>query len=127
MPGENMLQWGVAVAARLGILDTLLAAGGHPAPCWRMYVGGQLVSGRDFRTMTPHGQGALNIHHPDLAGSAARTRGVAGRTWSSSMPRLGAIRPKAGASRVAGTCGRGAVGSTAPPIRMTRTAASSST
>src|SRR5882757_6028363 len=42
--GENMLPWGVAVARRLGIVDSLLASGGHQSPNWITYMGGHPVS-----------------------------------------------------------------------------------
>jgi menaquinone-9 beta-reductase len=32
--GENMLPWGVAAAHRLGLVDYLLANGGHQPPYW---------------------------------------------------------------------------------------------
>jgi len=39
--GENMLPWGVDFARRLGVLDDLVAAGGHLAPGFTFYVMGQ--------------------------------------------------------------------------------------
>jgi 2-polyprenyl-6-methoxyphenol hydroxylase-like FAD-dependent oxidoreductase len=64
--GENMLPWGVAAAKRIGIYETLIAAGGHAAPNWFTYVMGQVVSTRDLPSTTPNGDAMLNIYHPDL-------------------------------------------------------------
>jgi 2-polyprenyl-6-methoxyphenol hydroxylase-like FAD-dependent oxidoreductase len=36
--GENMLPWGVAAARRLGLVDCLLASGGHQPPYWITYM-----------------------------------------------------------------------------------------
>ena len=38
--GENMLPWGVATARRLGVLDDLVAAGGHATPFFNLYAMG---------------------------------------------------------------------------------------
>jgi 2-polyprenyl-6-methoxyphenol hydroxylase-like FAD-dependent oxidoreductase len=46
--GENMLPWGVAVARRLGLVECLLAAGGHRSPYWVIYIGGNPISNRDL-------------------------------------------------------------------------------
>jgi 2-polyprenyl-6-methoxyphenol hydroxylase-like FAD-dependent oxidoreductase len=64
--GENMLPWGVAAARRLGILDDLVAAGGHQPPWFNQYSAGNLVSRREFPATTPGGESSLNIYHPDL-------------------------------------------------------------
>lgn len=64
--GENMLPWGVAVARRLGLVDCLLAAGGHQPQYWIIYMGGNPVSNRDLRATTPHGETSLNIYHPSM-------------------------------------------------------------
>ena len=64
--GENMLPWGVAAAKRLGLYDTILAAGGHPAPTWCTYVMGQPTPPRDLPATTPTGDAMLNIYHPDM-------------------------------------------------------------
>src|SRR5690349_23571313 len=63
--GENMLTWGVAAAKRMGLYDTLIAAGGHPAPYWCQYVMGSPIPTRDLLTTTPGGDAMLNIYHPD--------------------------------------------------------------
>jgi 2-polyprenyl-6-methoxyphenol hydroxylase-like FAD-dependent oxidoreductase len=64
--GENMLPWGVAAARRLGIYDDLIAAGGHPAPNWMVYMMGAPAPPRDLRATTPGGDSMLNMYHPDL-------------------------------------------------------------
>ena len=64
--GENMLPWGVAAARRLGLVDDLLAAGGHQPPSWVTYMFGNPVASRDLRVTTPHGEASLNIYHPSM-------------------------------------------------------------
>lgn len=64
--GENMLPWGVAAAKRIGLYDTLIAAGGHDAPTWCTYAFGQPTPPRDLRATTPTGDAMLNIYHPDM-------------------------------------------------------------
>src|SRR5689334_2461745 len=64
--GENMLAWGVAAAKRIGIYDTVVAAGGHRAPNWCMHVMGSPLPTRDLPSTTPTGDAMLNIYHPDL-------------------------------------------------------------
>jgi 2-polyprenyl-6-methoxyphenol hydroxylase-like FAD-dependent oxidoreductase len=64
--GENMLPWGVAAARRLGLMDFLLASGGHQPPYWITYMGGNPVANRDLHATTPHGEAALNIYHPNM-------------------------------------------------------------
>jgi menaquinone-9 beta-reductase len=64
--GENMLPWGVAVARRLGLVDDLLAAGGHQPRFWNTYFMGNPVEHRDLRATTSHGETALNIYHPGM-------------------------------------------------------------
>src|SRR5882762_1917950 len=64
--GENMLPWGVAVARRLGILEDLVAAGGHLTQFWKTYMFGNLVENRNLPQTTPHGESSLNIYHPKM-------------------------------------------------------------
>src|SRR5215510_10682863 len=64
--GENMLPWGVAAARRLGVLDDLLAAGGHPAPFFNIYFMGTQTEHRPLPLTTPTGEASLNMYHPDL-------------------------------------------------------------
>jgi 2-polyprenyl-6-methoxyphenol hydroxylase-like FAD-dependent oxidoreductase len=64
--GENMLPWGVAAARRLGLVDYLLASGGHQPPYWVTYMGSSPVSRRDLHATTPHGEVSLNIYHPSM-------------------------------------------------------------
>jgi len=64
--GENMLPWGVDIAKRLGVLDDVVAAGGHLAPGFTIYVMGQKDECRPLPQTTPHGQPGLNMYHPDL-------------------------------------------------------------
>lgn len=64
--GENMLPWGVATARKLGLLDDLVAAGGHVAPFFNMYAMGTQTDHRPFPQTTPSGEASLNMFHPDL-------------------------------------------------------------
>lgn len=64
--GENMLPWGVAAAQRLGLIDDLVAAGGHRAPFFNIYVMGAQTEHRPFPTTTPAAEASLNMYHPDL-------------------------------------------------------------
>jgi 2-polyprenyl-6-methoxyphenol hydroxylase-like FAD-dependent oxidoreductase len=64
--GENILPWGVASARRLGVLDDLLAAGGHMVPFFNVYFMGMQTEHRPFPATTPTGEASLNIYHPDL-------------------------------------------------------------
>jgi 2-polyprenyl-6-methoxyphenol hydroxylase-like FAD-dependent oxidoreductase len=64
--GENMVPWGVAAARRLGILDHLLAAGGHRPRNWITYMFGDPVNRRDLAQTTPHGEVSLNMYHPSM-------------------------------------------------------------
>src|SRR5262245_34627257 len=64
--GENMLPWGVAAARRLGVLDPLLAHGGHRVPYFSMYVMGQRTEHRPLEQTTPGGDTSVNMYHPDL-------------------------------------------------------------
>ena len=64
--GENMLPWGVAAARRLGVLDDLVAAGGHQVPFFNVYFMGAQTEHRPFPTTTPAGEASLNMYHPDL-------------------------------------------------------------
>lgn len=64
--GENMLPWGVAAARRLGVLDDLVAAGGHKAPFFNIYAMGMQTEHRPLPQTTPEGDACLNMYHPDL-------------------------------------------------------------
>jgi 2-polyprenyl-6-methoxyphenol hydroxylase-like FAD-dependent oxidoreductase len=64
--GENMLPWGVAAARQLGLVDCLLAVGGHRPPYWITYMGGNPIASRDLHATTPHGEVSLNIYHPSM-------------------------------------------------------------
>lgn len=76
--GENMLAWGVAAAKRLGLYDTLVAAGGHPAPNWRQYAMGEPAPIRDLPSTTPGGDAMLNIFHPDMQEAVIARAAAAG-------------------------------------------------
>src|SRR5689334_14043977 len=60
--GENMLPWGVAAARRLGVVDDLVAAGGHQAPFFNVYVMGTQTEHRPFPMTTPSGEASLNMY-----------------------------------------------------------------
>jgi 2-polyprenyl-6-methoxyphenol hydroxylase-like FAD-dependent oxidoreductase len=64
--GENMLPWGVAAARRLGVVNDLLAAGGHQVPFFNVYFMGMQTEHRPFPMTTPTGEASLNMYHPDL-------------------------------------------------------------
>src|SRR5512143_2251438 len=64
--GENMLPWGVATARRLGVIDDLVAAGGHMVPFFNMYAMGTQTEHRPLPETTPSREGCLNMYHPDL-------------------------------------------------------------
>jgi 2-polyprenyl-6-methoxyphenol hydroxylase-like FAD-dependent oxidoreductase len=64
--GENMLPWGVAAARRLGVVDDLLAAGGHQAPFFNVYFMGAQTDHRPLPMTTPSGEASINMYHPDL-------------------------------------------------------------
>jgi len=64
--GENMLPWGVAAARRLGVVNDLLAAGGHQVPFFNVYFMGTQTEHRPFPMTTPTGEASLNMYHPDL-------------------------------------------------------------
>src|SRR5690242_9990418 len=64
--GENMLPWGVAAARRLGLVETLLEAGGHRVPYFNMYAMGTQTEHRPLPETTPTREASLNIYHPDL-------------------------------------------------------------
>src|SRR3989442_327385 len=70
--GENMLPWGVDVAPRVGLLEPLLAAGGHRATFFNIYVMGQQTEARPFPQTTPHGMPSVSIYHPDMQEAVLR-------------------------------------------------------
>jgi 2-polyprenyl-6-methoxyphenol hydroxylase-like FAD-dependent oxidoreductase len=89
--GENMLPWGVAAARRLGVVNDLVAAGGHQVPFFNVYFMGTHTEHRPFPKTTPTGEASLNMYHPDLqetllAGSANAgadvVRGVAVQSFA---------------------------------------------
>ena len=51
-----MLPWGVAAARRLGVVDDLLAAGGHQVPFFNVYFMGTQTEHRPFPMTTPTGK-----------------------------------------------------------------------
>src|SRR4051794_15125207 len=76
--GENMLPWGVAAARQLGVLETLLGAGAQPTRYWNTYMSGNQVARRDLHETTTHGEGSLNIHHPDMQEALLKRASAAG-------------------------------------------------
>ena len=64
--GENMLPWGAATARRLGVIDDLVAAGGHAVPFFNTYAMGARMEHRPLPETTPTREGCLNMYHPDL-------------------------------------------------------------
>jgi choline dehydrogenase-like flavoprotein len=76
--GENMLPWGVAAARRSGLVDDLLAAGGHQPRYWITYMFGNpdvRQSGHQAGSACENVRRRSLIEHlsPQHAGSAART------------------------------------------------------
>jgi len=76
--GENMLPWGVAAARRLGLVDDLVAAGGHQPHYWITYMFGNPVTNRDLHATTPHGEVSLNIYHPNMQEALLERAGASG-------------------------------------------------
>jgi 2-polyprenyl-6-methoxyphenol hydroxylase-like FAD-dependent oxidoreductase len=76
--GENMLPWGVAAARRLGVVDDLVAAGGHHAPFFNVYFMGTQTEHRPFPHTTPSGEASLNMYHPHLQETLLAGAGKAG-------------------------------------------------
>jgi hypothetical protein len=82
--GENILPWGVHEATRLGILDTLLAAGGHyNSKAFRFGVDVPIEVARanriDLSAAVPGVRGAMSFGHPrlcDTLGQAAKDAGA---------------------------------------------------
>src|SRR6476660_6210109 len=64
--GENMLPWGVAAGRRLGLVDTLVAAGGRRVPYFNTYAMGVQTEHRPLPDTTPTQEASLNMYHPDL-------------------------------------------------------------
>jgi len=64
--GENMLPWGVATARRLGLVEPLVATGGHRVPYFNVYAMGTQTDHRPLPETTPTREGSLNMYHPDL-------------------------------------------------------------
>lgn len=58
--GEYLAPWGVEELERLGLLDALERAGGHPMPSV------QSRAGKPRKSATPGGQVARNFYHPRL-------------------------------------------------------------
>lgn len=64
--GENFLPWGVSIARRLGLYETLIGGGAHPVAMFNIYAMGQQTDARPVPQTTPHGEPMLNIYHPDM-------------------------------------------------------------
>jgi 2-polyprenyl-6-methoxyphenol hydroxylase-like FAD-dependent oxidoreductase len=64
--GESMFPWGVAAARRLGVLDSLVAAGSHMVPFFDMSAIGTQTAHRLLPETTPTREGCLHMYHPDL-------------------------------------------------------------
>lgn len=76
--GENLLPWGAAAARRLGIVETLLDAGGCLQAQMITYMLGSPVETRDFRKTTPEGDCAINIYHPAMQEALIARAGTLG-------------------------------------------------
>ena len=64
--GEAMPPWGVADARRIGILETIMAAGGHELPKMMIYVGQMQIGERDLVATTPENTPMLAFFHPQV-------------------------------------------------------------
>jgi 2-polyprenyl-6-methoxyphenol hydroxylase-like FAD-dependent oxidoreductase len=64
--GESIHAWGVAEAARLGLLPELGAARPREVRSWNTHVAGQLLERRDLPSTTVAQRPGLNVHHPEL-------------------------------------------------------------
>ncbi|MGD8863742.1 MAG: NAD(P)/FAD-dependent oxidoreductase [Myxococcales bacterium] len=64
--GEALHSWGIAEAARLGLIEVLEAAPAQAALYWDTYVGGTLVEHRNLAQTTPARLPGYNLHHPEL-------------------------------------------------------------
>jgi len=67
--GESMVPWGVSEAIRLGVLDVLLAAGGHYTQIGVVYAEGISISSAreravDVSQLLPEVRGSLTFSHP---------------------------------------------------------------
>ena len=83
--GEWLAPWGVAEAQRLGLYDTLVAAGGHHVPrfvAWDETVdpAEAEVSALDLGTLLPGVPGPLCLGHPTACAALARSASSAGAT-----------------------------------------------
>jgi 2-polyprenyl-6-methoxyphenol hydroxylase-like FAD-dependent oxidoreductase len=81
--GESLVPWGVAEARALGILEALLASGGHFASRFVMYGEGvppEVARARalDLSTLVPHVAGNLKIGHPQMCQALNDTAVAAG-------------------------------------------------
>ena len=64
--GEAMPPWSVADARRIGILETIMAAGGHELPKMMIYVGQMQIGERDLVATTPDNTPMLAFFHPQV-------------------------------------------------------------
>lgn len=77
--GEYLEAWGVAEARRLGLADTLLAAGAREVPWFTTWVGSLPALRSDVREANPEGLGPLCLSHPAMQEgvlAAARAAGA---------------------------------------------------
>jgi menaquinone-9 beta-reductase len=77
--GETMVPWGVREAQRLGVEETLLAAGAHVAPSWRTY-GGDVPGEVPIGLLIEGVPGALNLGHPVACQALLDATAAAGAT-----------------------------------------------
>jgi 2-polyprenyl-6-methoxyphenol hydroxylase-like FAD-dependent oxidoreductase len=90
--GEYLAAWGVEEAQRLGLLDVLIAAGGHYAPLSVPYGEGVAPSAAraralDLRTLLPVG-GALTFGHPRASQALDDAAEAAGATVLRGVERI---------------------------------------
>jgi menaquinone-9 beta-reductase len=74
--GECVLPWGVAEARRLGLVETLEAAGAHFPAHIELYIGPNRIERRHLPTTTPQHEPMLSLYHPAL-----HPRSVPRRSW----------------------------------------------
>ena len=126
--GESIVPWGVREVIRLGLLDPLLAAGGHWASRYVSYDEGLAPEEAEHRALAldvliPGVAGSLNIAHPVLCQTLRQTAEAAGaeylagvttiRCRPGSSPRVMFVRDgrahDVGCRLIVGADGRGSV------------------
>ena len=64
--GEALMPWGTAEAKELGILDTMMASGGHELRWWDSYQGATRTGHRELPSTTTPKTAATTFFHPQI-------------------------------------------------------------